>query len=390
MKRHVLCFLWLTTCLLGTAGLADVALVRGGQAKAVIVTAKDATSKAREAAEDFRKVITQMTGANLPLVTEDQFAGSGAVVLIGPSALAAKKGIVVKQDEEDHDHYVIKTGRNHVALIGNDSGKLTGTAYAVYDLLQRLGCGWFGVDPKWAVIPKTSAVRIPRLKVDERPAFYWRELGVDKGFNAGEKAMGYAWRLDNNDDVFQVAHNLHAIVSKEKYPQAWVLEKANPCLTDPVSIRAAVEYARRRLDIEPGIVTISLTSVDSEFFCDCPSCLKVGNVSTRMVQFANAVAGELERDYPGRFRLNFLAYWVTHAPPDPMVRTEPGVRVMIVNEGDHLKPLEYPETPEEAKTGRNNTRELLAFAGWRRTGGLVGVYEWWIPSCGSPTWQSVP
>ena len=390
MKRYEACFLGLTICLLHPAARADLVLVRGGQAQAVIVTASDASDKTREAADDFRQVLAQMTGATLPLRTEDQFSGSDPAILIGPSAWARQKSIMVKQDEKDHDHYIIRTGANYVALIGNDSGQLTGTAYAVYDLLQRLGCGWFGVDPKWVVIPQTRDVRIPPLDIDERPAFYWRELGVDKGLNVGEKNLGYAWRLDNNTKIFESAHNLGAVVAKEKYPQAWVQGQANPCLTDPVSIRAAVEYARQRLDTEPGIVSISLTSVDSEFFCDCPNCLKAGNVSARMLQFANAVAGELQKDYPGRFRLNFLAYWVTHEPPDPMVRAEPGVRIMFVNEGDHLKPLEYPELPEVAQRSRNNTRELRYFTGWQRTGGLVGVYEWWIPSCGSEPWQSIP
>ena len=31
-------------------------------------------------------------------------------------------------------------------LLGNDDLQLTGTTYAAYDLLQRLGCGWYGPD----------------------------------------------------------------------------------------------------------------------------------------------------------------------------------------------------------------------------------------------------
>jgi len=385
MPRYFGGFVWLIVWLMGTWARADIILARDGLAKAVIVIANDANGKVKEAAEDFRRIIEQMSGASLPIVAEGNFTGEGSIVLIGSSALAGRKGITVTQDKEDHDHYIIKSGKNFLALIGNDDGQLTGTSYAVYDLLQRLGCGWYGVDSKWVVIPGKKTIRLPKLDIDKRPAFYWREMGVDKGLDPAERPLAYAWRLDNNDTIFPCAHNLGAVVSKEKYPRAWTQGKYNPCLTDPVSIKAAVEYARQRLDNEKGIVGLSFTAVDSDSFCECPTCVVAGNISARMLKFANAVARELRNDYPGRFRLNFLAYWVSHAPPEPMVKAEPGVQVMIVNQGDHLKPLEYPEIPE----GRN-TRELRNFAGWQHTGGLVGVYEWWIPSANQPPWQSIP
>jgi len=389
-RYHIVCVVWLMVCSLGMAH-AELTLIRDRKAGgAVIVIANDASDKAREAATDFCQVIARMSGVSLPVVTEDNATGAGPFVLIGSSALAAKYGITVLQDKEDHDHYVIKTGKHFVAQIGNDDGPLTGTAYAVYDLLQRLGCGWYGVDEKWVVIPHTPTIRIPTMTIDERPAFYLREMGVNKGMAAGERPLAYAWRLNRNSTIFPCAHNLGVVVNKEQYPRAWVRGKANPCLTDPVSVQAAVAYARKRLDSETGIVGISLTAVDSDSFCDCPTCLQAGNISARLLLFANAVARELQKDYPGRLRLNFLAYWVTHAPPDPMVKAEPGVQVMIVNEGDHLKPLEYRETPEAAKRSRSNTRELRHLAGWQQTGALVGVYEWWIPSCNQPPWQSIP
>ena len=109
-----------------------------------------------------------------------------------------------------------------------------------------------------------------------------------------------------------------------------------------------------------------------------------------MMSFANRIADALRETHPGRFQLGFLAYWVTHGPPRPMVRGRPEVTVLIVNEGDHTKPLDDPVPPDNARHGRNNLREQRALDGWLETGSLQGVYEWWIPGCNDVNWRDVP
>jgi len=72
------------------------------------------------------------------------------------------------------------------------------------------------------------------------------------------------------------------------------------------------------------------------------------------------------------------------------MKAEPGVVAILINEGDHTKPLDQPERPEVARKGRCNTREVKAIAGWHQTGGLKGIYEWWIPGCSNQNWRRVP
>jgi hypothetical protein len=65
--------------------------------------------------------------------------------------------------------------------------------------------------------------------------------------------------------------------------------------------------------------------------------------------------------------------------------------VIKVNSGNHAKPLEWPESEEIARTtGRNNTLELKGFFRWKETGGLKGIYEWWIPGITNKTWRETP
>lgn len=362
----------------------SVVLVEDGLVRAAIVTADEPSRIVEEVAKDMQEVIAEMSGAQLEIVKESDFAGDTTAILVGPSRLARRKGVRVKQDYEDYDHYVVRTGRRFVAVVGNDDRRLQGTAYAVYDLLQRLGCGWYGPNPVWHVIPKTKTITVPALDVDERPDFLMRIMWGAKG-----RQSFYALRAGGYDLPSQ--HNLEELIPREKYPQYYKSESHQPCMTEPEVIEMIVKQFREELDKRKGVQSFSLTANDTPNFCRCENCRAVGNVSALSLNFANRVARELAKTHPKRYRLTFLAYWVTHSPPRPMIKVEPGVHIMMVNEGNHLEPWEnMPEHPEVAKRGRNNTREVRDFAGWQRTGGLIAIYEWWIPGCNNHMWRIGP
>lgn len=357
-------------------------LTRAGRPRASIVVAEKPGNKVLSAAYLLQETLYQMSGAILP-IRADNRKWTGMLVLVGPSELAKAKGIDLKQDVADRDHYLLKTGKDFVALVGNDD-QLDGTPYAVYDLLQRLGCGWFGPATNWVVIPKTPTIAVPALDVEERPAYYHRRIWM-----VNTPDLQYAWRLGGSG-FGGVGHNLENVVNPGVCPQAYRQKKGQPCLTDPASIQTAVAYCEKQIQATPGVAHISLTPNDNESYCDCETCKSAGNGGARMMHFSNAVARELAKKYPGRYQLGFLAYWCTHDYPRPMIQAEPGVSIMMVNEGDHLKPMNRPESPPVTGLGRNNTREMRDFTGWKETGGLAGIYEWWIPGCSNPDWRRVP
>ncbi len=53
-------------------------------------------------------------------------------------------------------------------------------------------------------------------------------------------------------------------------------------------------------------------------------------------------------------------------------------------------PMTFPERPEITGRDRCNTRELKAFDRWCKTGGLTGMYEWWIPGAHNKNSRRVP
>lgn len=372
----------------GKLTAASFTLVEDGRAVAVIVTADQPASVASEAASALQAVVRQMSGTEIPIRKEGEISGQAPLILVGDSAMARKAGVEIRQDFEEGDHYVVRVRENMILLVGNDCGSLRGSAYAVYDLLQRLGCGWFGSEAMWQVIPERTTLRIEPMQAEERPAFLDRQMSSLWGV---DRSLHDAWRLGG----WHVAHShaLHSLVPRAKYEKEhpdWFGSK-QPCLTHPEVISLVAAEFRKELDRRTGRVSFSLSADDALGFCDCERCRAVGNASAVNLYFANAVARELAKTHPNRYLLTFYAFWGTHDAPFPSREAEPGVCVMQVNEGNHTQPWDKPERPDISQIiDRNNTRELIAFDGWSRTGAIMAIYEWWIPSCNHEVWKEVP
>ena len=374
-------------------------LIENGIPLSTIIVSDQASSRTLEAAQAFQRIAKRMTEIDIPIQSESAYDGNSTAIYIGDSKAVRERGISVKQDVSDGDHYVIVRGDDYLALVGNDAPEyywgleerwLRGSVYAVYHLFEILGCGWFGPDPLWQVIPKRKTLSVPPIKFDERPAFLWRHAWM-QGMKS--KELRDAWR--EGGIVRAGGHAYDRLVPAEKYKKEhpeW-FGKGQPDITHPEVITLVVENLRKKIDsvAPPVVVPFSFSSNDTGGYAVNERTKKIGNISAQQLYFANEVARELNKTHPGRFRIYCLAYWHSHPPPDPMMKAEPGVHITIVNEGNHTKPLDMPESKIIARlTGRNNTREIEAIEGWMKTGALDGVYEWYIPAIGNKIWADLP
>jgi len=383
----------------------QLVLADKGRPHAVIVLADRTYPNALRAAALFQSLAYRMTGAQLPILPESQFNGKATAILIGDSKLARKRGVTVEQTPLGDDRYVLRGAgarQNFIALVGNDApyGDLNqpfrthfrGSIFAVYDFFERRGCGWYGPDDLWQVIPKINTLSTAGLAVQEAPAFAWRRIWMN-GL-PWDSPLREAWRQGGTE--IAAGHNYDTLVPpaihKEKHPE-W-FGKNQPDLTHPEVIRTAVETLSREMQANPhqALMTFSASANDTGGFKENPFKPEVGNIAAQQLYFTNEIAKGLRQKHPKRrFKLGVLGYWHSHDGPVPMLAAEPEVVVMMVNEGNHAKPLEWPESAEIARTtGRNNTRELRGFAQWKKTGGLTAIYEWWIPVLANKTWQEVP
>ena len=354
-------------------------LVKDHKPVASIVIAEDAPEQIVKSAKLLQEIITQMTGAELPF-RDDSKDWPGTQVLIGPSRLNT---VVVPQGLDEPQGYRIVVKDHRVSLVGNDAAPNRGTLHAVYDLLEQFGCGWFGPDPLYQVIPKRSTLALAPMDRREAPVMTFRSL-----WNVPNAARD-AWRLGG--PAVECRHIYSTLFPRAEYydqnPEYFALvngkrESTQICFSNPDVQQITIEKTRAFFDKNPTALTASLSANDNGYFCECENCTAMGeNAGAQSLAFANIVAKELAKTHPDKL-VTFLAYWYTLAAPSNK-KAEPNVMIMVVNQGCHAHALDDPNCPAN-KAWCQNFEKLLA------TGAKLAVYEWYIPGCSQLHWRKLP
>ena len=150
MKKLALILICCASC--GAGATQAVSLVANGRSTYSICLSQAASPSERRGAEEFQRFIEEMSGARLPIVTEDKAHGN--LVVIGESRFTRKLNLGRLGPEE----FVLRTSGRSVIIAG---GRQRGTMYGVYTLLEKLGCRWFS--PDLSRIPRISSISVPAL-----------------------------------------------------------------------------------------------------------------------------------------------------------------------------------------------------------------------------------
>lgn len=369
----------------------SILLTRDGQPCCRIVIAKDASAKVVAAASDLQTVLRQMSGAEIPIQTDEK-DWDGALILLGKNRLTDELDVRIPTGYPQNEGFVLRAYPGsggcaaRIVLAGNDEGTFQGTAFAVTAFLERLGCGWYGLDEVWHVIPRKPTIAVPPLNVRSEPAFLsrsvWRvggELRARWRLGGAPLACGHAHSsLFPPAEYFDEHPEFYPLIDgKRTLEGGWQL-----CTTNPEVIRLTAEKARHVFDNSEDAIMLSLSTNDCGGFCECDDCLAAGETpGARMLTYANAVAGELRQTHPDKY-VAFLAYWYTLKAPSKM-QSEPSVIVIVVNEGCHAHALDNPNCPKNQGWCEN-------FRKWQATGAVMAIYEWYIPGCKVEAWRSIP
>ena len=247
--RRVMCFL-LLALLLGVvkAHGQPMEIVSYANYWAAIVVADEPDGGAVEAAGLLQRYIQRMTDHQLAIQTVTEYEKdpwqSPIAICVGRSKLTDEMGIDVAQEAEGDDRYVLKTDaeRKRVAIVGNDGGDRRGSVYGVYDILERYGCGWYGTDPLWQIVPYTRHFSIAPVDVDERAAFRGRYIWL-----VNNRVLRDAWRMGGRS--VNPGHALGWVVSREKYfaehPEHF--GRIQPCLSNPAVMDIATELVAEQI-----------------------------------------------------------------------------------------------------------------------------------------------
>ena len=225
MPVHALCTTWwlLVGCCMLVACMPNavaedpsLALVRNGEAAATVVVAKDADKAARFAVAELRHFVKLITGAELPLVTDDQ-AVAGRRILVGGSEQTRMLGLR-SQDFATQEYLIRLAAPDTLVLMGkdkDDQGELKydylpdpnvvrtwpglygeqGTMYAVYDFLwDHCGVRWFSPADVGTHVPRSPTLVVSVSKSRRRP-FMWYRGGL-AGYANAERIQwgGGLWR----------------------------------------------------------------------------------------------------------------------------------------------------------------------------------------------------
>ncbi|MBI3923202.1 MAG: DUF4838 domain-containing protein [Armatimonadetes bacterium] len=337
----------LPTCLLaGALGprVWALTLAEQGRTGYTIVIPSEAIEPERTAAGELKEYLQKVTGAQFRIRTESEVPNGARQILVGPSRRLKKLTQKTDWTSLGHDGIVIKTVGKKLLLAG---GRPRGTLYAVYTFLEEVvGCRWWTSTEDY--IPKKPTLTIPALDKTHVPPLRYREAFYRDAFRSP-----FAVRMKTNGHFEQIppeygghynilgwCHTFYQLLPPDKYfsqhPDWYseingnrVPEGAQLCLTNEEMRKELTRQALEWIRKSPDAGMISIAQNDCGGRCQCAKCAAVekeeGAPSGPLIHFVNAVATDIEKEYPD-FLVETLAYQYTRQAP---LRVKPRANVVV-------------------------------------------------------------
>lgn len=336
---------WMATAILATGVLASHALAieiaKDGVGKACIVVAEGASAPVRRAGEELKSLLAQVTGADLPM--SDQAAAGMARILIGPQA-AALAGSAYTGEGLGQEGIVIKTVGDNLILAG---GEPRGTLYAVYTFLEdHAGCRWW--TPTASTIPRKPTLKFENIDDRYVPPLNYREpyweTAFDRDWAVRNKVFGAHIPLDEQTGgrppIASASHSFYYQIPPKRYFEThpeWFSELDGKrkweggqlCLSNEEMRAELTRNVLANLRKSKRPTHVSVAQNDGGRPCHCAKCLTIdeeeGSPAGAMLRFVNAVAAEVEREFP-QVLVSTFAY--TYSQPAPRI-TRPRDNVAV-------------------------------------------------------------
>ena len=177
----------------------QVDLVRGGEIRAVVVTAARPSQVAVYAVEELVDHVEQATGLRLPVAGETDVPGEyESRIYVGVTDAALQQGI--HSNELDVEEFVLRTVGRDLYIVGKElhpdqdyptsrphgeprnplSNECvhSGTLFGVYEILERyVGVCWLWPGELGTYVPRAASIEVPALDETFRPVLQYRNLG---------------------------------------------------------------------------------------------------------------------------------------------------------------------------------------------------------------------
>ena len=393
-------------CLFSVAfSLSAFEFAKDGKALCAIAVPKDANRLETLALEELKSHLEKMTGASFAVVPESQ-VGKQSAIFLGKTDFAAANG--VDFSKLAREEWVIKTAGKNLILSG---GRPAGTFFAVWALLEKAGCWSLAMDQE-LVPPKTN---LTLAGIDEQkkpvidgrnihdgfpwlfrytavPEKYYKDYWMNRLRNRLNGGHGmsndvpnaiYRGMLFNLSDKMMNYHTFGYYVDVSLYkshPEYFAMDKKGKrlcpkelwkgmaaqgglCLSNPDvkkitldSLRKYIKEDREKVSPENWPLVYDISALDNfPHVCQCPACQAIvkeeGGETGLLLRYINAVASEIEKEYPGIVIRTFAAYSGAYDPP---VRTMPAKNVIMqycdsFSNSDGYRPLNSKQNQEMLK-----------------------------------------
>ncbi len=305
-------------------------IAKNQQAAARLVIADQAGEPTRYAAEELRYYLERMTGA----CYEIEFIKRGAQIegpVIALGEAATDMGLQ-RPDGLGDDGFVIRKERNRLYLFGGKRGLV----YAVYELLEHLGCRFF--TPYCEKVPTYQELALPEIDTRQTPVIEYRHHDYhdfidNPGFAVKRRingSMSIEEKMGGNVSYVWFVHTFERNILDPKkvfagHPEYFsfvdgrrLRERTQLCLTNPEVLRITIEKVRAALTANPERRIISVSQNDWGNNCACEACRRIdleqGSNAGSLIWFVNQVAEAIEGDFPNAI-VDTLAYQYSRPAP---------------------------------------------------------------------------
>ncbi|MCL2512429.1 MAG: DUF4838 domain-containing protein [Oscillospiraceae bacterium] len=402
-------------------------IIDSGASDYVIVVGENAVPAEAMAAQKLQGFLKQISGFELPIITDDQASSALNEIIIGDTNRYAMDA--EKFESLGNDGFVIRTNADgkygdinegDIVLMG---GQPRGTLYSVYDFLEKfLGCRWFSIE--MTIIPENDVVGVP-VDIDEieipyftyrQPTLVWRLTSADVDYSLANRVnaqgmIGNAtWPEEYGGVVYYpVTHSALTILPPSKYiaehpeyfaknadgsPMECEHGENNPCLTNPDVLEIYKEYALNIMNNNPGTQGISMGLNDSGTICQCVDCRALyaqeenplAGQSRALMEVLNAVCEYLVDMGHTKVTINAFAYGTATYPPS--IDLHPNIVI-------HFCPINmcYIHKAGECDYWENIYYFEEVLEGWSKIAKKITVFEYPLsynePGIPYPIWTAL-
>ena len=388
----------------------ELTLADAGSTSYAIIQAESPSQAEQTAATELATYLGKSTGAAFKTLKENQPGKPAKAIYVGWTKFAAAHGVgTAKLGAEE---WVIKTIGDDLIITG---GRPRGTVNGVFEFLET-AVGVHMFDPFSELIPMHRTLTVKALDIRSKPAFIVHNIyspyahfapdapGKAEHFYIFNKndhwyrpAYGIANKTGSPGDCHTFGQYIHPNNYAAAHPEYFAMnakgervtdakgEKAawfDLCLSNPDVRKIIVEKLRGHIEADRkkaaamGLPPPFVYSVDQndcvEHSCQCPNCKAISDreeaESGLMIDFINAVADNIKKDYPDVLVQTFAYNYTLKAPKS----LKPRDNVMIrwcdnYSQSELFRPLTHEYNKE--------MRDL--FEPWARMAKNMAVWDYW-------------